>query len=194
MEPPKFTAAEFNGLIAEAELWLNQQRDSFHPRSVPLTTEQKRDLAPFFPSEILQRFRIADISESEVTIPYPPFYERVRAGGFRQVPDAAHLTAIPFVDVAVFNRPPTLRTIFHNMVHVTQYTMVGVRPIMAGYFAVLNEAGTWMVAPAEEQAYNLDARFTKDPKEFFSVAAEIEEWVRQGKFEVPQRGAHSSLG
>jgi hypothetical protein len=185
VEPLKFTQAEFTALIAEAELWLNQQREKYHPRSNPLDTNQKRELGPFFPPDIIEKFRIVDISGSEEHVPYPPFYERVRAGGYRQVPDAAHVTAVPFIDVAVFNRPPTLRTIFHNLVHVTQYSIVGVHRVMIGYFSVLNESGTWMVAPAEEQAYQMDARYTKNPSDIFSVAAEIKEWLRAGKYEGP---------
>jgi hypothetical protein len=185
VEPPKFSPAELAGLIAEAEAWLNEQREIYRPRSAQLDAPQKRELAPFFPKEIIEEFRVLDISRSEESIPYPPFYERVRAGGFRLVPDAAHVTAVPFIDVAVFNRPPTLRTLFHNMVHTAQYSIVGVRKVMFGYFSVLNDSGVWIVAPAEEQAYQLDARYTKNPSEFFSVAAEIKEWVQIGKYDGP---------
>ncbi len=116
------------------------------------------------------------------TIPYPPFYERVRAGGSRVVPDAAHMTAMPFLDVALFNREPTLRTVFHTLVHVTQFTVVGLERVMKGYFQDLNESGLWMVAPYEEQAYRMDARYPKDPADVFSVEAEVREWLRNGKF------------
>lgn len=74
-------------------------------------------LRPFFPAEILDRLRIKHVALTGETIPYPPFYERVRAGGSRVVPDAAHMRAMPFMDVALFNREPTLRTVFHTLVH-----------------------------------------------------------------------------
>jgi hypothetical protein len=187
VEPAKFSQSELNALIAEAEVWLKQQREAYHPRSQQLDPNQKQSLAPFFPAEIIEKFRIMDISGNEESMPYPPFYERVRAGGFRMVPDAAHVTAIPFLEVAVFNRAPTLRTIFHNLVHVTQYAIVGVRKIMFGYFSVLNDSGVWIVAPAEEQAYQLDARYTKDPVKIFSVEEEIKEWVRTGRYDEPAK-------
>jgi hypothetical protein len=53
---------------------------------------------------------------------------------------------------------------------------------MESYFHVLNESGLWMVAPVEEQAYQLDARYTQDPTDVFSVADEIQEWLRSGKY------------
>jgi len=182
VEPPKFTEMELAGLLAETLAWLQQQRDLHYALSKPLSEPIKEKLSPFFPAEILDRVKLRDLSRTRETIPYPPFYERVRAGGARVVPDAAHMTAIPFIDVALFNRQPTLRTVFHNLVHVTQFAIVGLERVMKGYFKALNESGLWMVVPFEEQAYNLDARFTKDPTDQFSVEAEIREWLRKGKF------------
>ena len=182
MEAPKFSQAEITGLTAEAVAWMRQQRDKYRPLSDPLSEAAKAALRPFFAPEILDALRIKDISSTGETIPYPPFYERVRAGGARVVPDAAHMTAIPFVDVALFNRPPTLRTVFHTSVHFTQFSVVGLERVMEGYFRTLNESGLWMVVPYEAQAYGLDARYTKDPSDVFSVEAEVREWLRGGKF------------
>lgn len=182
MEPPKFTPAELAALIAEAVSWLKQQRAQFLPSSIPLDSAQKKNLKPFFTAEILDRLRIVNLSQTGGTIPYPPFYERVRAGGARVVPDAAHMTAIPFLDVAVFNSAPTLRTIFHNLVHVAQIAAVGPERFLEGYFRALNESGVWMVVPYEEQAYRMDARYTTDPSDVFSVEAEIQEWLRTGRY------------
>jgi hypothetical protein len=182
VEPPKFTPAELSGLIGEAVAWMQQQRDHYRPLSDPLPEVVKDKLRPFFPSDVLERLRIKDGSKTGGVIPYPPFYERVRAGGARVVPDAAHMTAIPFIDVALFNRQPTLRTIFHTLVHVTQFSVIGLERVMAGYFKALNESGLWMVVPYEEQAYNLDARYTKDPAQAFSVEAEVRARLRNGKF------------
>ena len=162
--------------------WLQEQREKFLPLSHPLSEEQNQKLQPFFSAEILGRLRIVDASTSEQKIPYPPFYEKVRAGGARVVPDAAHMTAMPFIDVAVFNRQPTLRTLFHNLVHVVQFETVGVERVMKGYFEALNVSGLWMVVPYEEQAYQLDARYTRDPQDIFSVEKEVREWMARGRF------------
>jgi hypothetical protein len=161
---------------------MQQQRDKYYPVGDPLSEPVKTKLRPFFPEKILDRLRIKPVSATGESIPYPPFYERVRAGGARVVPDAAHMTAMPFVDVALFNREPTLRTIFHTLVHVTQFTVVGLEKVMKGYFQTLNESGLWMVVPYEEQAYSMDARYTKDPADIFSVEEEIREWLRNEKF------------
>jgi hypothetical protein len=182
VEPPKFTPAELDGLIGEAVVWLQQQRDKHYALGNSLTETVKMKLRPFFPVEILDRLRIKDLSGTGETIPYPPFYERVRAGGARVVPDAAHMTAIPFIDVALFNRQPTLRTVFHTLVHVSQFSILGLERVMRGYFETLNESGLWMVVPFEEQAYQLDARFTKDPDDHFPVESEIREWLQRSRY------------
>ena len=182
MEPANFTPDELASLVVEAVAWVEQQRERYRPAGLPLTAAQCNELQSFFPAEILDSFRIVDASLTGETIPYPPFYERVRAGGARVVPDAAHMTAIPFIDTAVFNRKPTLRTLFHTLVHVTQISIVGTQRFMDVYFRVLNESGLWMVVPFEEQAYKLDARYTKNPAEVFSVDEEVRAWQRNGRY------------
>lgn len=182
MEPAKFTPSELGQLVAQAVSWMREQREKFLPSSHSLSDEQVRNLQPFFSSQILSRLRIVDASATGQKIPYPPFYEKVRAGGARVVPDAAHMTAMPFIDVAVFNRKPTLRTLFHTLVHVVQFEAVGIERVMKGYFETLNESGLWMVVPYEEQAYQLDARYTRDPQNAFSVEDEVREWDANGRF------------
>lgn len=182
METPKFTPMELDSLIGEAVAWLNKQRESYLPSSIPLDDHQKSALNPFFPRKVLSRARILDLSQSNHSIPYPPFYEKVRAGGNRVLPDAAHMTAMPFIDLIAFNQKPTLRTLFHNLVHVTQFGLVGTERFLRGYFQTLNEAGLWMVVPFEEQAYQLDARYTRNPSKGFSVEEEIQEWIKAGRY------------
>jgi hypothetical protein len=151
------------------------------PSSTPLDDNQKTKLGPFFSPEILDQAGILDLSQTRETLPYPPFYETVRAGGSRVLPDAAHMTAIVFLDVIVFNREPTLRTLFHNLVHVAQFALAGTERVIKGYFNTLNEVGLWMVVPFEEQAYQLDARYTRNPSDVFSVEDEVREWMRTGR-------------
>lgn len=65
---------------------------------------------------------------------------------------------------------------------MTQFSVVGLERVMKGYFTTLNDSGLWMVVPFEEQAYKMDARYTKDPSDYFSVEVEVREWLREGKF------------
>jgi hypothetical protein len=44
------------------------------------------------------------------------------------------------------------------------------------------ESGLWMVVPLAEQANQMDARYTGNPAETFSVEEEVREWLRSGRF------------
>jgi hypothetical protein len=157
-------------------------REQFRPVSTPLSQPQKTKMQPFFPVDVLDRVRVADLSERGERLPYPPFYSRVRAGGSRVVPDATHLASIPFIDLVAFGQQPTDRTLFHALVHVTQFTVLGVERWMELYVRSLNDKGLYILIPLTEQAFKLDARFTKDPSDIFSVEKEIREWKKSGRY------------
>ena len=182
MLPQKFSAPELDALVKEGLQWLYAQRESFLPSAVPLDGAEKSSLSPFFPAEVLDRVRIVDCMQTGGKIPFPPFYEKLRAGGDRVLPDAAHMTAVAFLDVIVFNRQPTLRVMFHNLVHVTQFVLLGAERVVRSYLHTINESGLWMVVPFEEQAYQLDARYTRDSADVFSVEEEVRKWAEQGRF------------
>jgi hypothetical protein len=50
--------------------------------------------------------------------------------------------------------------------------------VLEAYLRTLNEQGLWAVVPFEEQAYQLDARYTGNPADCFSVEEEVREWLR----------------
>jgi hypothetical protein len=83
VEPPKFTPSELAALIAETISWMKEQRENFLPSSIPLNSAVKIQLQPFFTAETLDQLRIAKLSRPGESIPYPPDYEKVRAGGAR---------------------------------------------------------------------------------------------------------------
>ena len=39
-----------------------------------------------------------------------------------------------------------------------------------------------MVVPFEEQAYQMEARYTSNPADVFSVDEEVRDWLRGGRF------------
>jgi hypothetical protein len=183
MEPPKMSETEIAALVVEATSWLNQMREQYRPLATSLEQPQKTKMRPFFPAELLERVRVVDLSETGEHLPYPPFYSRVRAGGSRTVPDAAHMTSIPFIDLVAFNQKPTDRTLFHVLVHVTQFTILGVEQFVELYTRGLNKKGSYILISLVEQAYKLDTRFTRDPSDTFSVADEVQQWVHSGRYE-----------
>jgi hypothetical protein len=183
MEPPKMTEAEIVALVAEAASWVNQMREHYRPLATSLSQPQKTKMRPFFPAKLLELVRVVDLSQTGERLPYPPFYSRVRAGGSRVVPDAAHMAFIPFIDLVAFGQKPTDRTLFNALVHVTQFTILGVERFMELYARGLNKKGSYIIISLEEQAYKLDTRFTQDPSDIFSVAEEVQQWAQSGRYE-----------
>jgi len=126
--------------------------------------------------------RIVKLTQTGESIPYPPFYEKLLATGSSIIPDPAHMTGMPFIDVVVFNDEPTPRAIFHMLVHVAQLSLIGPERVLEAYLRILNEQGLWAVVPFEEQAYQLDARYTGNPADWFSVEEEVREWLRSRRY------------
>jgi hypothetical protein len=182
VEGVKLTPFELSALVAEAGSWLRQQREKFRPYGIPLSDPQRTQLIPFFAAEILERVRIVSLPQIGETMPSPPFFEKLLASGPVMLPDSAHTAAVPFIDVAVFNSEPSPRIIFHTLVHVTQMVIVGPEQVMEGCFQALTVSGLWMMVPFEEQAYQMDARFTANPADAFSVDEEVREWLRTGRY------------
>jgi hypothetical protein len=182
-ESARSTPVELADLVAEAvSWWRQQQREKFLPYGIPLSDAQQTQLKPFFTAELLDQVRIVKLSQTGESIPYPPFYEKFLATGSSIIPDPAHMTGMPFFDVAVSNVEPPPRAIFHTLVHIAQLALIGPERVLEAYLRTLNERGLWAVVPFEEQAYHLDARYTGNPADCFSVEEKVREWLRSGRY------------
>jgi len=71
------------------------------------------------------------------------------------------------------------RAIFHTLVHIRQLALIGPERVLEAYLRTLNGQGLWAVVPFEEPAYQLDARYTGNPADCFSVEEEVREWLRR---------------
>jgi len=182
VENAKLTPAELSALVAEAGSWLKQQREKFYPHGHPLCNTHRTQLEPFFAAQILDTVRIVNLPQIGETMPSPPFFEKLLAAGPLMLPNSPHTAAVPFIDVAVFNGEPSLRIVFHTLVHITQMVLLGPEQVMEGCFRALTVSGLWMAVPFEEQAYQMDARFTANPADVFSVEHEVREWLRTGRY------------
>jgi len=182
VENAKLTPAVLSALATEAGSWLRQQREKFYPQGHPLSDIHRTQLEPFFAAQILDTVRIVNLPQIGETMPSPPFFQKLNAAGPLILPNSAHSAAVPFIDVAVFNSEPSLRIVFHTLVHITQMVLLGPEQVMEGCFRALTVSGLWMAVPFEEQAYQMDARFTANPADVFSVEQEVREWLRSGRY------------
>ena len=165
--------ASFTQAVAQ---YIRAQRAHYYGRAVPLTFS---DLwSRFFSPVDLQRIRV--IQPGQERVPNPPFYAELEQLGFTGLPDFTSMGAITFDDVVVFHEPLTPQLIFHEMVHIVQYRLLGIddfaRLYVRGYLQ-----GGYDGTPLEICAYELDGRFIMGSVGF-NVEAEVRSWIVNGRF------------
>jgi len=99
MATPKLTpdqVAQVSELVAG---YISAQRGKYVPRAIPLSTEQRAPLEPFFAREVLDNVRVLVLEGERVPDPY--FYPMLRGFGFANLPDQSAMGAITFCDVVV---------------------------------------------------------------------------------------------
>ncbi len=165
--------ASLTGAVAE---YIRAQRAGYRPRSAPLAFSEL--WLKFFPKSDLERIRI--LPPGQERVPNPPFYAELEKMGFAGLPNFTTMAAITFDDTVVFHDALTPQLIFHEMVHVVQYRLLGVdefaRLYVRGYLQ-----GGYAGTPLEKCAYDLDGRFIMGSVGF-DVEAEVRAWVEAGRF------------
>ena len=180
MALPQLTLEQVQQLSAAVAHYIASQREAFLPASVALTLEQRGTMEGFFVPEILDGTRLVVLQNSRVQ--NPDFYPKLWQLGFRNLPDFGLMGAITFGDVVVAHEPFTDGLLFHELVHVEQYRQLGIPQFSNLYVRGFLTGGGYEGIPLERNAYALGARFEANPRQQFSVADEVSEWVRNGRF------------
>jgi hypothetical protein len=173
---PNLSPTETSSLTEAVVEYIRAQRAAYHPRSAPLAFS---DLwLKFFTKTDLERIRI--LTPGQERVPNPPFYADLAKMGFVGLPNFTKMAAITFDDTVVFHDPLTPQLIFHEMVHIVQYRLLGVdefaRLYVRGYLQ-----GGYSGTPLEVCAYDLDGRFIMGSVGF-DVEAEVRSWIEGGRF------------
>lgn len=168
------TLAEF--LVTKACAWVEDQKDRYRKTARCLTKKEKAGLRDFFSPEILEKAGIKLIPRIE----NPGFYSTLEQAGIGVPFDmrgAAGITCVDMVVIAekyLFSGSPSLSLLFHELVHVTQYHVFGVKEFMRRYIHGWAENGfDYYSIPLESQAYQLQARFQSNPRLPFPVIEEV---------------------
>ena len=183
---PQLSQEQIVSLTLAVAGYIRAQRQQYYSRAAPLTFS---DLwSRFFSGEDLKRIRAvqaessAQISGPDVTgrVPNPPFYPGLEKLGFTGLPNFSTMPAITFDDVVVFHEPLTPQLIFHELVHVVQYRLLGVEEFARLYVRGYLQGG-YEGTPLEICAYELDGRFIMGSVGF-DVEAEVRAWIENGRF------------
>ena len=169
--------AQVSTLVAQ---YITTQRDKYAPRAIPLSAQQKTEMAGFFSPQLLEDARLLVLSGERVR--NPDFYLMLRSMGFNNLPDQSTMGAVTFSDTVVSHGPFTDGLLFHELVHVEQYQQLGTSRFSELYVRGFLRAGGYDGIPLERNAYMLGESYEKDPARRFSVANEVAGWIAEGRF------------
>lgn len=179
MSLPILSDAEIAAFVRELIAYIQTQHDHYLPLAAPLSREQKAVLHPFFPPAVVQQARVYARGRDPVT--NPPLIAQLRSRGFEHAPDLNHLNVVTFRNVHVLQRI-TNRVLFHGLVHVTQYHIVGVERCINLSVRAFLKTGRHVTIPLHGHAYELEHRFAQSPSSFFSVEDEVKSWFAAGRY------------
>ncbi len=180
MTTPKLTPDQVAQVFELVAGYISAQRRKYAPRAVPLSAQQRAPLEPFFARELLDSVRVLVLEGERVQ--NPEFYPMLRGFGFKNLPDQSAMGAITFCDVVVSHEPFSGGLLFHELVHVEQYRQLGIHRFSELYVRGFLNGGSYEAIPLEVNAYSLEDRFRRDPRQAFSVQAEVAKPVAEGRF------------
>jgi hypothetical protein len=175
-----FGEGELLQFIQGFAAYLQQQKEQYLPSSVPLSPGQHGAVAGFFSAPLLQSVRIVELLGNPM--PTPPESMRAEVSRHVKLPEIEHMDSFTFVNVVLFRDTVAERRLFHALVHVAQFALLGVEPYLGLYIRAFLKSRSYLTVPLEMHAFRLDARFAEAPSEVFSVEDEIRLWQAQGRY------------
>lgn len=132
-------------------------------------------LEGFFPGNLLDSVRI--VTNRRVTDPLvAKLGRRLRLG---EIPSFRDVGAVTFSNVIVFHEPVTISVLFHELVHVVQYSQLGVETFARLYVSGFLKTRRYEEIPLERHAYELGFRFERLPEQSFSVIDEVAKRINE---------------
>jgi hypothetical protein len=153
--------------------WMTERFISHHHHrlisdSHPIEAGLRNQFQGFFSAEVLAETRLI-----RATIPNPKFYPLVRSVGIQGLLDMSSIQAITLLDLVAYRERVNQSTLFHELVHVVQYRVLGLHQFARLYVRGFLKGGGYDGIPLEKQAYELEARFSQNPKQVFSVEQDV---------------------
>lgn len=167
-------------LIAGGQAWVTQQRELHRPAAIPLDALVKGKLKPFFEDAILNEARFKEVAAIE----NPGFYAEIEASGQPIPLDFTAMHGITFIDTVLlstrFGQVSFPSLLFHELVHVVQYRILGVAEFVDRYVRGWAANGfAYEAIPLERDAYELQHRYEASPAQPFSVREKVEQRLKR---------------
>ncbi len=162
-------------LVENAGPWISEQRALHLETSEPLPDTTRAALRGYFEPETLDRARIGRAS----VIENPPFYSQFEAAGQAIPLDFSVWAGITFGDVILLSDAGESASmphsvVFHEMVHLVQYGILGIEEFARRYVTALAwNRFQYMTIPLEMTAFDLQDRFERSDGRPFPAESEI---------------------
>jgi hypothetical protein len=176
----RITEEQIAEIICEVIDNARQREEDYLARAAFLTSAQKEAVRAFFPQRLLDGVRVLELKKERV--PNPAFQERAQKRGYRLMLDFQHMADITHPRLIILQQKPTSRLLFHALVHVVQYDILGLERYLELYVRAFVSNESYTSVPLEVQAFQLDQRFTENPDRVFSVEDEVRSWAEAGKY------------
>jgi len=151
-----------NFIVVNGRQWVTDQRNLLRPSAQPISAEDRAQLQHYFTPDILERAQCTWVDE----IPHPAFYAALQTSGLSMPFDFRQMTGITFLDTIVMarsrvmDRTHWLSLLFHELVHVVQYHILGCDAFLTQYvYGWASNAFHYFTIPLEAMAYDLQRRF-----------------------------------
>jgi hypothetical protein len=156
--------------------YIASQRDRLARSAEPPAASAAVPWHEYFDASDLGRLRI--VQGDPLPVANPPFSHIVRRFGLTY-PDLTMVDAITFDHVIAARVPLTPDLLFHELVHVVQYRLLGVSEFAYQYTRGFLSRRSYNEIPLEVCAYELDRRFRLSAQPF-DVEAEVKAWFSRG--------------
>lgn len=163
-------------LAVPVHAYICRQRDRLLSRAAPLRHRDRTVLEGYFTADVLDSVRL--LRADPLPIPAPPFasvMHRLRL----DLPSPSMAEAITFDNVIACRDLYTASLLFHEVVHVLQYRLLGIEQFACQYVAGFLETRSYFEIPLERSAFDLQSRFETDAGPF-GPEIEIRRHLRRG--------------
>jgi hypothetical protein len=160
--------------------YLKSQREFHFPGGSALDESLRDRMRPFFSPQLLNRVKVVDRKGQRLSD--PPFYEEALKAGLTNLPQIRHMSSLTFIDVVVFHEAITERALFHGLVHMVQFEVLGLERYVELFVRGFLRTQLHILVPLEAQAFALDSQFARAPQRGFSVEEQVRLWANQGRY------------
>ena len=148
--------------------YIGYHRKRLLGESNPIPENARAHLRGYFSDAVLEQTRIVQAAMPEAIV-----YPLGKILGIKGLLEMSSIGAITLIDVIAYPEQLGVSTLFHELVHVVQYRVLGLKRFAELYVAGFLRGGGYFGIPLEKQAYELGARFDEEAEKVFSVEEEV---------------------